>query len=564
VSDAPDARAPRLAAQVASALYALFAVRMATLPRGGFLAHTAPDDAFYYLAIARRAGGAVWPSFDGLHLTSGVHPLWLWLLTPIASVTQAWPWAFARLAVLLSAGLSLGAAWALGAAFARAHDRRVGWWVTALVLSSLAFARHGLMAMEGSLAALLLACSLAEAWRPTLRMAWLGVLCGLTVLARLDTLPAVGLIFAVALRRVPEVSARLPASWRIEAAPVSLRAFASGAVVAGVVASLGPLWFHAVTGHFGTTSSATKLLVVGQDAAREGGRLSGAYLGRAGHALASDGARVLRGVIDGVAGGPVALAGVDHPSFVALREHRVVTLALFVALVAAAYAMSRSAPRETRQMRWMTGPLGVLAVAGVLHLGVTSALIPGQSGAWYWGVETATALVLAALVAERVFSPGRGFALMTAANALGLAMTLAAVEGASLGGRMDVRPSFSGAMVEVATALPRWVPSDARVGSFNAGTLGFAAPRTVINLDGLVNDWSFYEARRDGQVRAWARRAGVTHFADCVVRDRQDDYARALGLEADEVETVARFDGRVCEGFIWRIRWREARVTASR
>ncbi len=55
MSDSSDARTPRLAALGASALYATFAVRMATLPRGGFLAHTAPDDAFYYLAIAREA-----------------------------------------------------------------------------------------------------------------------------------------------------------------------------------------------------------------------------------------------------------------------------------------------------------------------------------------------------------------------------------------------------------------------------------------------------------------------------------------------------------------------------
>jgi hypothetical protein len=43
-----------------------------------------PDDAFYYLEIARRIGSGEGSTFDGITRTNGYHPLWLLMLIPLS------------------------------------------------------------------------------------------------------------------------------------------------------------------------------------------------------------------------------------------------------------------------------------------------------------------------------------------------------------------------------------------------------------------------------------------------------------------------------------------------
>jgi hypothetical protein len=72
---APSSSRPRRLLLAAAVLVAtVFGTVMTSLPRAAFLAHTAPDDAYYYLEIARRAGESGWPTFDGDHTTTGFHP----------------------------------------------------------------------------------------------------------------------------------------------------------------------------------------------------------------------------------------------------------------------------------------------------------------------------------------------------------------------------------------------------------------------------------------------------------------------------------------------------------
>jgi hypothetical protein len=43
-----------------------------------------PDDALFYLVIARNGAAGVLSSFDGINPTNGYHPLWLLVLQPLA------------------------------------------------------------------------------------------------------------------------------------------------------------------------------------------------------------------------------------------------------------------------------------------------------------------------------------------------------------------------------------------------------------------------------------------------------------------------------------------------
>ena len=60
-------------------------------------------------------------------------------------------------------------------------------------------------------------------------------------------------------------------------------------------------------------------------------------------------------------------------------------------------------------------------------------------------------------------------------------------------------------MWEAALVANRLVPVGERIGAFNAGLLGYACERTVINLDGLANDeilktTSIYDYVRSEQI----------------------------------------------------------------
>src|SRR6201992_2723619 len=57
-----------------------------------FLAHTSwlillQDDCFYYLQVARNIASGHGSTFNGLTLTNGYQPLWLWILAGVCLVT---------------------------------------------------------------------------------------------------------------------------------------------------------------------------------------------------------------------------------------------------------------------------------------------------------------------------------------------------------------------------------------------------------------------------------------------------------------------------------------------
>ena len=69
---------------------------------------------------------------------------------------------------------------------------------------------------------------------------------------------------------------------------------------------------------------------------------------------------------------------------------------------------------------------------------------------------------------------------------------------------------------EAAEWIAANLPEDAVVGSFDAGVIGYFAERPVVNLDGLVNSFEWYDARQEGTeaTAAFLRDDGVTHIAN--------------------------------------------------
>jgi hypothetical protein len=57
------------------------------------------------------------------------------------------------------------------------------------------------------------------------------------------------------------------------------------------------------------------------------------------------------------------------------------------------------------------------------------------------------------------------------------------------------------------------LPAGAVIGAWNAGTIGYLSERRVINLDGVVNSWHFFETEQVDLCRYWDK-TGITHLLD--------------------------------------------------
>ena len=68
------------------------------------------DDAYYYFVIARHMAAGEGPTFDGLHYTSGFHPLWLFICTGIALMVHD-PYRFIVVITGLCLALHGGSCW---------------------------------------------------------------------------------------------------------------------------------------------------------------------------------------------------------------------------------------------------------------------------------------------------------------------------------------------------------------------------------------------------------------------------------------------------------------------
>ena len=162
------------------------------------------DDAFYYYDTVRSVATGLGVSTDGLHPTSGFHPLWFVVLLPLGALFHE------QMNALLIAAQVLGMALlsvAVGFTFHAA--RRLGSGVVAAAIggASLLFAPWRGVAsagVEGALALALLTSFIVATTRvlehpDDRRLLIAGTVAGLCVLARLDTVILLGFVISVTL-----------------------------------------------------------------------------------------------------------------------------------------------------------------------------------------------------------------------------------------------------------------------------------------------------------------------------------------------------------------------------
>jgi len=178
----------------------------------GYLAHRGPliDDAFYSFSIARNLAQGAGATADGIHLTSGFQPLYTSLLVPFYLLFPKEPILPIHLALTLLALAGAGTGWFVFRIVRHVASRPAA--LFSLVLWTFApyFLSQGANGLETGLFGLLFAATLdfyleVARDRPTPgRLAVLGLLIGLTILARVDgVLFALALAFDQAFRPIP-------------------------------------------------------------------------------------------------------------------------------------------------------------------------------------------------------------------------------------------------------------------------------------------------------------------------------------------------------------------------
>jgi len=475
-----------------------------------------PDDAFYYLQIARNVATGHNVTFDGETLTNGFHPLWMVLLTPIYLLSDDQNLSV-HLALTLASLLSAGTVF-----FVYAIVKTLTGNVWASLAAATFYALHPYLVLEsvnGMETALTVFMVALTMWlflriacrserMSTVHYAWLGVSAGFMVLARTDTvfILASMLLFLVVRER----------EWRRWPGPL-----AAGGLALLVVAP----WAIWSLVSFGTVVQVSGVAIADIDRQDFLAANGSSLMTQVDHAwdLTND----------------AFFDQLPQLYFVPRGGPRIPIL-LTAAGLLAAMLLAPLAP----QRRQATRQIGLLLVPTV---GIVAALlfhsaIRWHVREWYFAPVALVAAALLGILVDYVHGALRGTRLVW-----GIDRQEQGSAGRELPAGSPARPQWRapaiaalyGLVVIALVALygsqqserwahdlphrlnfleaARWLGEntdpEARIGSLNAGIVGYFSGRTVINLDGVVNEEA-YEARRDGRLIEYVHAEEITYLAD--------------------------------------------------
>lgn len=427
-----------------------------------------PDDTYYTLAIARSLAAGLGPSADGVTLTSGFQPLLAFLLVPVFWVTNT---PDAPLYVSLGLGALADVFCVVGLCIiGRDRGRPELGEAVALVWAMCPLAvSNALGGLETALA-LALQVWLVEAWLARRSTVTVGVLCGLALLARIDS------AFLVALLGLM--------SWRREGLLSTLPRAAVAAV------TVVPWWgycllrFGSVVPESGaavrdivSTHQQLYLTVPVQLAWSAGSVLSAPF---------SEGT----GLREWLAANP-ALA-------------TTAAMLAAVALLGATVRLARAREEE----------LAAFFAHALVLFGFYTLYLPALWFLRRYLVAAELGFIAALVLALDQWLPTRRNVLTVTCAAMSV-VTLAAW--ASSGATTSLDAGLHGAKGyrRAAREVFELTPPDAVVGALQSGALSYYAPAgtRVVNLDGVV-DRGARDAARRRDLLGWARSRGVTHVAD--------------------------------------------------
>ena len=427
------------------------------------------EDGFYYFKIAQHLAAGSGSTFDGVNPTNGYHPFWLLLLVPLYWFTAS-PITALSLGVFLQA-LLFGGTVICVYAIGRLHLTRYGASLAALmwILFTHQVALGGL---EFSLQALGVLASAYFYFRrfiravpPFLDYFTLGLLLGLTILARLDTVLLAGIIGLWLVGREIKVGIQATGVRR-----VVLFSFPLLVVMAGYLL-INQLMFGHPFPVSGVVKQSWSAYLLSQDPLFQA---YGWAVAKIGHLL-----------------WPLRHLTLMFPFYLILGTLGVAILWLVEIVRLRPILWSKNGSLLRLYAPFITFSLvSYLSFFILYHDSVSLS-------AWYYVVQPWLAAILLATVIDNFFwldyrqaSWQRLGGYQVRLMLLGViwflipAYTIWRVEQWRVADQFGYIPQ---PLYEGAAWVQTHLPADAVIGAWNAGALGYLSGRQVINLDGLVN-----------------------------------------------------------------------------
>jgi hypothetical protein len=421
------------------------------------------DDSYYYLKTAANAGQGYGFTFDRINPTDGFHPLWMLMLIPLSWLSggsQLNMELFARLALTLQLAMVFAGAVLLS----RALDDRKRWVVlaTSILMLNFYYTKILVNALESGVQWFFLCATLAwavellkrEIERTTpVQFLMLGILAGLTVLSRLTAVVFAGAILLLVLI----------VSWRsasFDPQRTNGEKYVGLIIRRLVMASMGIAlivlpylaWNYYSFGHLATVSAVIKT---------------------------------------------------SRP-FTRTNEHWIAGAGLAIVWLLACATLWKSNLYEpfARNLIWATFALFTYAVSQeegdiILRGSLKSEL-------WYMVPQAVLAALALAYLCHRSHARKPMWYLLTTAVVLGFLV----LDGYTWYYRLDPS-SYAGYLAARRSAdwLRNNTPSDATAAGWDVGIVGGFSDRSVLNLDGLINSWDYFENYfdKDNQEK-WAQK----------------------------------------------------------
>ena len=423
---------------------AILMIRACSMDLPRLLDRLAVDDTFLYLQIARNVAHGQGPTFDGLHATNGFQPLWLLVTLPLGVLFRQ-PESFFRACLYLCALCNLGTLWLLYRIGLRLGGRSIALPLMAGFLWVLTIWKPFLSGMETSLYLLVFATFLNTLLKRRPSTLWMSVLAGLLILCRVDAVLFVlgGFLSYRPLNRKTASGLLLPLA--IIAAPYfiwNLVSFESPLPVSGGVKAV----YHKQ-------------------------ELGNEYL-RTGHAEKTLSVYAPKAVLSMASRFTAPLERTFRRRFT--RE------AVWACLLGLG-ALMLARPGRTK--------LILLALFGFLHgILITASIGRFSSMAWYYAPQILLVVLGLSIGLSTAYRPIRRWAFAPAVFfGFGIMVFVFWSGWASLT-VMPEKNDLYQRRYRLALWMNNHLSADAVVGSWNAGQLAFFSDRTVVNLDGLVND----------------------------------------------------------------------------
>lgn len=202
----------------------------------------------------------------------------------------------------------------------------------------------------------------------------------------------------------------------------------------------------------------------------------------------------------------------------------------FAALLALALILSRR-----RHNLPVLAQLGLfpLLLAAELQIFFYGALPYGGKQEWYWVMEILAGLMLLAALSDfalRLLPLPRLTKLLTWGVSLSLSLSLAWNFASTLTARMPLSdsPNNGKPYIEMIPLLEQNTEPGALIGMTGGGNVGyFIQGRTIVNLDGLINSYAYFQASQNGQGAEFLSAMGLDYvFANPAILTQTEPYAR--------------------------------------